>query len=264
MDIWVASTFQILWIVLLWTWTYKCLFKTVLSILWGIYPEVELLDHVVIYLFIFEDLFLFGTSQVAPVVKNPPASAGDARDMSLIPRSGKSPGGGNGTPLLYSCLENSMDRGTWQAIAHGVAKSQTRLSTHSIQCLVTLSIFSCVCWYLHNFFLFFRNIYLNPLPIFFFMLLGDFCYCWIVGVLYIFWIFPTYQIHGLHVFSLIQWVDFLLWLSSFLRFIYFYFSMHWVFAAALGLSLVVESGDSVVAVHRLLLAVASLVAEHRL
>ena len=44
-----------------------------------------------------------------------------------IPRSGRSPGGGNGNQLQYSCLENSMDRGAWQATVHGVTKSQTRL-----------------------------------------------------------------------------------------------------------------------------------------
>ena len=59
------------------------------------------------------------------VVKNRPANA---RDMSSIPELGGSPGGGNGNPLQYSCLENSMDRGAWQAIVHGVAKSQTWLS----------------------------------------------------------------------------------------------------------------------------------------
>jgi len=64
---------------------------------------------------------------VALVVKNPPASAGDARDIDLIPGSGRSPGGGHGNPLQYSCLENPMDRGAWQATVHGVAKSQTRL-----------------------------------------------------------------------------------------------------------------------------------------
>jgi len=58
------------------------------------------------------------------VVKNP-ANAGDT---SSIPRSGRSPGGGNGYPLQYSCLENSMDRGAWQAIVHGVTKSQPRLT----------------------------------------------------------------------------------------------------------------------------------------
>ena len=55
---------------------------------------------------------------------------GDARDTSLIPGSGRSPGGGNGNPLQYSCLGNPMGRRAWQVIVHGVAKSQTWLSTH--------------------------------------------------------------------------------------------------------------------------------------
>jgi len=49
-------------------------------------------------------------------------------DLGSIPGSGRSPGEGNGIPLQYSCLENSMDRGTWQATVHGVAKSWTQLS----------------------------------------------------------------------------------------------------------------------------------------
>ena len=49
------------------------------------------------------------------VVKNLPASAGDVRDMDLIPGSGRFPGGGHGNPLQYSCQENPVDRGTWQA-----------------------------------------------------------------------------------------------------------------------------------------------------
>ena len=48
------------------------------------------------------------------VVKNPPANAGHAGDSGLIPGSGRSPGGGNGNPLQYSCLENPMDRGAWR------------------------------------------------------------------------------------------------------------------------------------------------------
>ena len=56
------------------------------------------------------------------VVKNPSANAGDTGDVDWIPGSGRSPGGGNGNPLQYSCLENAMDRGTRQAIVHGVAK----------------------------------------------------------------------------------------------------------------------------------------------
>ena len=59
------------------------------------------------------------------VVKNRPANIGDARDMTLIPGSGRSPEAGNGNPVQYSCLENSMDRGAWKATIHGVAKSQT-------------------------------------------------------------------------------------------------------------------------------------------
>ena len=56
-------------------------------------------------------------SQAPLVVKNLPADAGDARDMGLSPGSGRSPGVGNGNPLQYSCLENPMDRGAWQARA---------------------------------------------------------------------------------------------------------------------------------------------------
>ena len=64
--------------------------------------------------------------QVALVVKNPPANAGDIRDMVSIPGSGRSPGEGNGYPFQYSCLENPMDRGVWWATVHRVAKYQTR------------------------------------------------------------------------------------------------------------------------------------------
>ena len=59
------------------------------------------------------------------MVKNLPASAGDARDVDLILGSGRFPGVGNGNPLQYSCLENSTDRGAWQTTVHGVAKSKT-------------------------------------------------------------------------------------------------------------------------------------------
>ena len=64
---------------------------------------------------------------VALVVKNPPANAGDASEAGSIPESGRSPGGENGNPFQYSCLENPMDRGAWQAIVHGVAKNGTQL-----------------------------------------------------------------------------------------------------------------------------------------
>ena len=67
------------------------------------------------------------------LVENPPTNAGDSRDSSLIPGSGRSPGGGHGNPLQYSCLENPMDRGAWRDTAPGVTKSQTRLSTHALR-----------------------------------------------------------------------------------------------------------------------------------
>ena len=60
--------------------------------------------------------------QVALVVRNSSANAGDIRDVGLIPGLGKSPGEGNGYPFQYFCLENPMDRGVWQAIVHRVAK----------------------------------------------------------------------------------------------------------------------------------------------
>ena len=60
-------------------------------------------------------------------VKNLLANAGDAGDMVSIPGLGRFPEEGNGNPLQYSCLENSMNRGAWKAVVHGVAKSQTRL-----------------------------------------------------------------------------------------------------------------------------------------
>ena len=69
------------------------------------------------------------TSHVVRVVNNLPANAVDVRDMGLIARSERSPGGGNGYPCQYSCLENSTDRGAWQGTVHGASKSQTRLSS---------------------------------------------------------------------------------------------------------------------------------------
>ena len=59
------------------------------------------------------------------MVKNPPANAGDPRDTGSISGSGRSPGVGNGSPLQYSCLKNSMDRGAWRAALHWIAKSWT-------------------------------------------------------------------------------------------------------------------------------------------
>ena len=63
--------------------------------------------------------------QVVLMVKNSPANAGNIRDTGSIPGSGRSPGGGHGTPLQYSCLENPMDRGAWWATVHRFTKSWT-------------------------------------------------------------------------------------------------------------------------------------------
>ena len=91
------------------------------------------------YLF-YQQLPIFLTmrsvAQLCPTLcdamnRSPPGStesAWSAGDPSLIPGLGRSPGGGNGNPLQYSCLENSMDSGAWKVTVHGVAKSQIRLS----------------------------------------------------------------------------------------------------------------------------------------
>ena len=68
---------------------------------------------------------MLNASWVALVVKSPPVNAGDIRDVGSIPGWGRSPGVGNGYPLQYSCLENSMDRGAWWATVHGFAELDT-------------------------------------------------------------------------------------------------------------------------------------------
>ena len=75
-------------------------------------------------------------SQVALVVKNPPANAGDVRDVGSIPGSGRSPGGGHSNPLHYCCLENPMDRGAWRATVHRVTQSWTWLKWLSMHAII--------------------------------------------------------------------------------------------------------------------------------
>ena len=61
-----------------------------------------------------------------------PANAGDIKDVGSIPGLGRSPGGGHGNPLQYSCLENPKDRGVWLATVHSVAKKWTQLKQLSM------------------------------------------------------------------------------------------------------------------------------------
>ena len=74
------------------------------------------------------DVALFWGCNNFPGGSDGKASAYNAGDLGLIPGSGRSPREGNGNPLQYSCLENPMDRGAWEATVHGVTKSRTQLS----------------------------------------------------------------------------------------------------------------------------------------
>ena len=85
------------------------------------------------------------TLQVTLVVKNSSANAGRVKDKGSISQSGRSPGRGHDNPLLYSCLENPMDRRVWQATVHGVTKSQTRLKRQYTGRL-TWEYISFSCW----------------------------------------------------------------------------------------------------------------------
>jgi len=76
-----------------------------------------------VFLSVIGEIISFWGFPGGAVVKNPLANAGDAEDAGSIPRLGRSPGGGNGNPLQYSCLENSMGREAWQATMHGVSKT---------------------------------------------------------------------------------------------------------------------------------------------
>ena len=72
-------------------------------------------------------------------MENAPVNAGDIRDEGSIPGLGRSPGGKHGNPLQYFCLENPMDRRSWQATVHGVAKSRTRLKQLSTHAFIYIS-----------------------------------------------------------------------------------------------------------------------------
>ena len=107
-------------------------------------------------------IYVYTASQVVLVVKNPPARAGDVRDMGSIPGSGRSPEGGYGNPLRYFCLENPMDRGALWAAVHRIARSWTLLKWLSMHAYVYI--------YTHIFFVFFsimvyqKILNINPGP----------------------------------------------------------------------------------------------------
>ena len=82
------------------------------------------LDEIILNDSIYDQI---GPPQVVLVVKNLPANVEVIGDTGSMPGLGRSPGGGHGNPLQYSCLENPMDRGAWQATVHRAAKSWTRL-----------------------------------------------------------------------------------------------------------------------------------------
>ena len=99
------------------------------------------------------------------MVKNPPANAKGLRGMDSIPGAGRSPGGGHGNPLQYSCLENPMDRGAWQAMVHRIAESDTtgvRACTHIFPGIALVEVFINSLLISHNSFLPFP---LTPFPI---------------------------------------------------------------------------------------------------
>jgi len=81
------------------------------------------LRHIILHM----NFQLFRASQLALVVKNLPANAGNIKDMSLIPGWERSPGGGHGNPFHYSCLKNPMDRKAWWVIVHKITKSLIQL-----------------------------------------------------------------------------------------------------------------------------------------
>ena len=84
--------------------------------------QVDLLSHLGSPSYITYCSVNYGASLVALVVKNLPVNTGDVRDPGSVPRLGQCPGGGHGNLLQYSCLENLIDRGAWQASVHRVAE----------------------------------------------------------------------------------------------------------------------------------------------
>ena len=85
-----------------------------------VFPSIRVFSYIYIYIYIYIYSFPGGS-----VVKNLPANAGDARNIVLIPRLGRSPWRRNSNLLQYSCLKNPVDRGAWQATVHGITECRT-------------------------------------------------------------------------------------------------------------------------------------------
>ena len=105
------------------------------------WPLWIILLWIFVWKFLCERIFHWA-SQVALVVKNPPANAGDIRKVGSVPGSGKSPAGGHGNPLQYSCLENRMHRRVWRATVHRVTGLDT---TEAAEHANTHNFFSLRC-----------------------------------------------------------------------------------------------------------------------
>jgi len=143
MNVWFFSTFWLLWIMLLWTLIYKYLFKSLLSVLLGIYPIMELLDH-------SNDTPLQYSCLENPMDRRAWRAAvhGVAESQTWLSDfhfSLSSTGEGNGNPLQCSCLENPRDGGAWWAAVYGAAQSWTwlkRLSSSSSSSSSSMGILS--------------------------------------------------------------------------------------------------------------------------
>ena len=109
----------------------------------SIYLYIHTHTHTYVYIYI-----CIWASQVALVVRNPPAKAGDLRDLGSIPESGRSPGGWRGNLLQFSCLENPLGRGAWRAIAHRVTKQWRWLKWFSTHAHTYVYIYTCVCLFM--------------------------------------------------------------------------------------------------------------------
>ena len=119
------------------------------------------------------------------MVKNIAANAGDIRDVGLIPGSGRSPGGGHGNPLQYSCLENPKDRESWQDTVHWVTQSQTQLKQPNMHACTQCGITDIFNLTLEFGFLYKSSLFITLVFIFFYHTLVAFNFSRSIHVLFI-------------------------------------------------------------------------------